>query len=39
MSLHSTNAIKVKLNALSYLKIVTKALALVNTCFKAISSL
>jgi hypothetical protein len=38
-SLHSTNAIEVKLDALDYPKIVAKALVLVNACFRAISSL
>ena len=38
-SLHSTNAMEVKLDALDYPKIVAKALALVDARFRAISSL
>lgn len=39
ITLHSTNAMELRLDALDCLKIVTKAIALVNTLFRAISSL
>jgi hypothetical protein len=39
LSLYRTNAILLKLDALDYPKIITKALRLVDTCFKTISTL